>query len=127
MARQMFRLSAVFLAISVNTADACATQDEVMAHFESVKDAYIAKAPTLAPDLFPIWAGHLEQFGKSMGALDFPSACSSLDNAVVELGLETALSQGAATTEQSAPAELTTTDPAPTRRTRVRSRPRRLF
>lgn len=86
------------LLLSTGTAMACSSMEEAMAHFEVVKDAYVAKAPTMSPEMFPVWTGHLETFGKKMGALDFPGACGALDQASLELGF------GAAPASQDAAA-----------------------
>ena len=76
-----------------------------MAHFEVVKDAYLLKAPTMKPDEFPIWSGHIERFGDAMGTQNFAAACQALDDAAIELGFEVAAaptSQGVGT-EAAAP------------------------
>ena len=61
-----------------------------MARFENVKDAYIAMAPTLSPDQFPVWADKIQAFGDAMGRMDYPGACAALDEVVVALELTAA-------------------------------------
>ena len=83
-------------ALTAGSALACSDTTEVMAHFEKVKDAYIAKAPTMTPEQFPIWTGHLETFGDAMGKADFAGACAALDAASAELGFDVAPAVAAA-------------------------------
>ena len=75
-------IPAVIAALFFTTPDqaaACSSTEEVMAHFETVKNAYVAKAPNMTPEQFPIWTGHLERFGDAMGRSDFAGACAVLD------------------------------------------------
>ena len=91
MIRLTFAAAAAALLVTIpDQATACSTTDEVMAHFENVKNAYVAKAPSMTPEQFPIWTGHLEQFGDAMGRSDFAGACAALDAAAVELGFDVA-------------------------------------
>ena len=102
----------VVLAVTVGAAGqavACSSTEEVMAHFENVKNAYVAKVATMTPEQFPIWTGHLEKFGEAMGRADFDGACAALDMASDELGFGVpAAASGAApaeTTTAAAPAD----------------------
>ncbi|MEM7057021.1 MAG: hypothetical protein AAF557_05485 [Pseudomonadota bacterium] len=88
--------------LSAGSAMACANMDDAMAHFEVVKDAYVEKAPQMTPEMFPVWTGHLETFGKRMGELDFAGACAALDQASLDLGFDAPAASGG--NEVAAPA-----------------------
>lgn len=105
--RRLMSAGAIF-AVSAGSAMACGSMEDAMAHFEVVKDAYVEKAPQMTPEMFPVWTGHLETFGKKMGELDFGGACAALDQASLDLGFG-APAAGAA--EVAAPAT-TTPEPA---------------
>ena len=83
-------LAASILALPGQQALACSDVTTVLAHFENVKNAYLEAAPTMKPEQFPVWAGHLETFGNAMSAQDFVGACQALDDAAVELGFNVA-------------------------------------
>ena len=85
-------------------AQACANLNEAMAHFETVKNAYVAKAPQMTPEMFPVWTAHLENFGQRMGAQDYAGACAALDQASLDLGF---------TSEAAAPAAPAAAETAP--------------
>ena len=90
----MFRKLALAALMSgaAGQALACSDLNGVMAHFEAVKDAYLAKAATMKPEQFPIWTGHLETWSAKMQEQDFAGACAVLDTAATELGFDVALS-----------------------------------
>ncbi len=93
---------------------ACSSVDEVLAHYDTVLQAYIAKAPTMKPEQFGVWTDALQQFGDRMGEQDFAGACQAVDTAAADLGFGTAAApssssgdieiQLAPTTGQSEPA-----------------------
>lgn len=79
---------------------ACNDLNEAMTEFNAVKDAYVAKAPTLKPEQFQVWAKHIQGFSTAMGKMDYAAACRSLEMASAELGLD---SVDAATTTATPP------------------------
>lgn len=107
---------ALFVAGGSGQAMACANTGEVMAHFEKIKNAYVAKAPSMAPDKFQVWTGYLQQFGNAMGKADFAGACGLLDKASAELGFDVAAAGAAApaaAAAAAAPAVAAPAQPAP--------------
>ncbi|MEM9138645.1 MAG: hypothetical protein AAGB15_02350 [Pseudomonadota bacterium] len=111
------RFLSVFAAATFLTAApalACTSLQEAMGQFEEVKNAYVAKAPTMSPEQFPIWTGYLEKFGTAMGQSDFAGACAALSAASTELGFANAAAAAVAAPAQ--PAASTTEEvaaPAP--------------
>ena len=87
---------------AAGAASACANLNEAMAHFETVKDAYVAKATQMTPEMFPVWTAHLEKFGEHMGNQNYAGACAALDQASLELGFNTEAAAPAAA--ETAPA-----------------------
>ncbi len=91
MPKMRLTVLAAVAALAAGTAGpalACNSTEEVLARFEVIKNAYVAKAPSMTPEQFQLWTGHLEQFGDAMGRLDFSGACETLEVAAVDLGLD---------------------------------------
>lgn len=86
---------------------ACSDMNAAMTEFNKVKDAYIAKAPTLKPEQFQVWAKHIQGFSKALGTQDYAGACRSLEMASTELGL------GDAGAPPPPPTNTTTATPPP--------------
>lgn len=77
----------VVLALSAGHAQACSNLAEAMKEFEGVKNAYVAKAPSMPPEMFQVWAKHIQAFGDAMGKQNYAAACATLAAASTELGL----------------------------------------
>lgn len=100
------------MALAAGSAQACSTLQDAMKEFEGVKNAYVAKAPSMAPEMFQVWAKHIQAFGDAMGKQDYAGACATLAAASDELGLGAggAAGGGGATPP---PPPTTTTDSTP--------------
>ena len=108
MKRTVVFLCGAVVALAASNAGACTTLQEAMQEFEGVKNAYVAKAPTMKPEKFQIWAKHIQAFGDAMGSQDYETACKTLAAASDELGL------GADNAGSSAAAAVTPPPPPPT-------------
>lgn len=97
---------------------ACSDTDSVLAHFNTVQQAYIEKAPDLKPEDFAIWSDALDNFGAAMGEQDFAGSCQALDDVAVKLGFDVAAaptsSVGGGATSPEIAVTLSPTEPAAT-------------
>lgn len=87
MKRSVALLFGASLALAAGNANSCETLQDAMTEFEGVKNAYVAKAPTMKPEMFQLWAKHIQAFGDAMGKQDYAAACATLAAASDELGL----------------------------------------
>ena len=109
MKKPVFALFGAAFALATGSANACTSLQDAMTEFEGVKNAYVAKAPTMKPEMFQIWAKHIQAFGDAMGKQDFAGACATLALASDELGLGTG-GNGGSTTAATPPPPPTNTD-----------------
>lgn len=87
MKRTIVFLFGAAVALTAGNAKACETLQDAMTEFEGVKNAYVAKAPTMKPEMFQLWAKHIQAFGDAMGRQDYAAACATLTAASDDLGL----------------------------------------
>ncbi len=86
MAARVTILSGLMLISAGSATMACSDTDSVLAHFNTVQQAYIEAAPSMKPEDFAIWSDALDRFGAAMGEQNFAASCQALDEAAVDLG-----------------------------------------